>query len=46
VGVFHGATRVLLRAARRPADHFGNEVLEARRGNAMMRLIDPWVTSS
>ena len=43
VGVFHGATRVLLRAARRLADRFRDEVLEACRGNAMMRLIDPRV---
>ncbi len=37
--VAHRPARVLLRAAGRPADHLGNEVLEACRGDPVVRLV-------
>jgi len=43
VRVLHGAAGVLLRSAGSPAEHFRNEVFEARRRNAMMGLVYPWV---
>jgi hypothetical protein len=43
VRLLHGTACVLLRPAGGPADHFRDEVLKACRGNAVMRLVYPWV---
>src|SRR5262249_57516247 len=43
VRLLQGAARVLWRPAGGPAHHFRDEVLKACRGNAVMRLVDPWV---
>ena len=43
VQVLHGTAGVLLRPTSSPANHFRDEVLEARRRNAMMGLGYPWV---
>jgi hypothetical protein len=39
----HGATAVLLGSAGGPAQHLRDQVLEARRRNAMVRFVDPRV---
>ena len=43
VRFLHGTAGVLLRPTSSPADHFSNEVLEARMGNTMMGLGYPCV---
>src|SRR5439155_15392686 len=43
VRLTHRASRIFLRAARSPADHFGNEVLKAGWRNLVMRFIHRWV---
>src|SRR6516162_3860399 len=43
VRLLHGAACILLRSAGGPADHFGDEVLEPCRGNAMVGLVYLWV---
>ena len=43
VRVLHGTAGVLLRPTSSPANHFRDEVLEARGGNTMMGLVYPWV---
>ena len=42
-GIPHGTTSIVLRPARRPANHFRHQVLESRRGNFMVRFIHAWV---
>ena len=39
VRLTHRASRIFLRAARGPADHFGNEILEAGRRNLVMGFV-------
>ena len=39
----HGASGIFLRAAARPANHFGDEILEAGRWNLVMRFVHKWV---
>ena len=39
----HRASAIVLRPTARPADQFGDEVLEAGGRDPMMRFIDPWV---
>src|SRR5262245_21910671 len=39
MGIGHGPSRVFLRAAGRPADHFGNEILEAGRRYLVMGFV-------
>src|SRR5437773_2323497 len=39
VRLTHRAPGIFLRAATGPADHFGNQILEARRRNLVMRFI-------
>jgi len=43
VRLLHGATRVLLRPARGPTDHFRDEIFEACREDTMMGLVHPWI---
>src|SRR5262249_9471885 len=43
VRFIHGAPGVFLRTAGGPADHFGNQVFESRRGHAMVRFIHPGI---
>ncbi len=41
--VGHGASGVFLGAATGPANHLGNEILEASRRNLVMRFVHGWV---
>ena len=43
VQILHGTAGVLLRPTSSPANHFRDEVLEARRGNTVMGLVYPRV---
>src|SRR6266511_1888215 len=40
MGVDHGPAAILLWAGGGPADHFGDEVLEASRWHSVVRLVD------
>jgi hypothetical protein len=40
MGVGHGAPRVFLRAAGRPANHFGGEILEASGWHLVVGFLD------
>jgi len=40
MGISHGAARVFLRPAARPANHFGDEVLETRGRELVVRFVD------
>src|SRR4029077_11285669 len=41
--LLHGAACVFLRPTSGPTQHLRDEIFEACRGDAMMRLIYPWV---
>jgi hypothetical protein len=40
MGVGHGPSRILLRAAARPADHFGSEIFKASGWHPVVGFID------